>query len=348
MDIRLKRKSSILISSVWIIAILSLFALGVGFRASLDIRLAKYNMDKLRAHNLAYATVIKALSLLDNDDNDYDSLFECGLVLPFDGKKTPQDIFGPENNIFDGVKASIFYGLVYNGREKKHFSMIDEERKININMPIDTQMQRDEYKRVLMGLSENISEHIVNAIIDFRDKDDELSFPGGAEENDYYGLLDYPYQCKNENFQNIEELLLVKGLTKEIFNEIKDYITIYSLGAINVNTASKKVLNAVINNQASDFTRLVNSIIYARAGRDGKPATEDDLIMKSIQDLMAIDGVSELNEYKKRINDLRKMFIFDSNYFRIISHAKAENVSKTLSCIVRKNETDKFLFYHQQ
>ena len=65
--------------------------------------------------------------------------------------------------------------------------------------------------------------------------------------------LPNPYKAKNANFDTLEELLLVKGMTSEILygnNEKKgiiDLLTVYSRTSIkiNVNAAPKEVLMAI-------------------------------------------------------------------------------------------------------
>ncbi len=68
-------------------------------------------------------------------------------------------------------------------------------------------------RELLLALP-NMTETIADAIIDWRDGDDEAS-EQGAESN-YYQQLDDGYYCKNDLFESVEELLLVKGMTKEI------------------------------------------------------------------------------------------------------------------------------------
>lgn len=69
-------------------------------------------------------------------------------------------------------------------------------------------------------------------------------------------------------FKYKEALLLVDGITKEIFDQVRDYITVYSDGSINVNTASVEVLNATgLNGSAINNFRM---------GRDNKECTADD------------------------------------------------------------------------
>jgi len=59
-----------------------------------------------------------------------------------------------------------------------------------------------------------MTEELVDALIDWRDSDDNPR-PLGAE-SEYYESLDPGYHVKNEPFETLEELLLVKGFTREI------------------------------------------------------------------------------------------------------------------------------------
>ena len=43
----------------------------------------------------------------------------------------------------------------------------------------------------------------------------------------------------------LDEILLVKGMNKEIYDKLINFVTIYGDGAVNINTASKEVLEAL-------------------------------------------------------------------------------------------------------
>ncbi len=88
----------------------------------------------------------------------------------------------------------------------------NEAGKINLNDADESLL-----KMMLNGfdLEEQEKSIIVDSIIDWRDEND-LHGLNGAE-NDYYQSLPKPYDCKNGNFDAIEELLMVRGITPEIF-----------------------------------------------------------------------------------------------------------------------------------
>jgi general secretion pathway protein K len=66
-----------------------------------------------------------------------------------------------------------------------------------------------------LGVEGEARDIIVDSILDWRDADDFYRIHGA--ENDYYQSLKEPYRCKNGNFDSIEELLLVRGITPALF-----------------------------------------------------------------------------------------------------------------------------------
>ena len=88
---------------------------------------------------------------------------------------------------------------------------------------------------------------IVDAIVDWIDEDDKESEYGA--ESSYYQSLDKPYSCNNKPLQEVEELLMVKGITPALLfgspesKGLADYLTVYSKdGKINLNTAAALIL----------------------------------------------------------------------------------------------------------
>jgi type II secretory pathway component PulK len=84
------------------------------------------------------------------------------------------------------------------------FGLTDEAGKINLNSASEEMLLR------LPGMTSELAA----SIIDWRDEDDEIS-EGGAE-SEYYLLLAEPYECKNGPLETVEEILLIKGASKEL------------------------------------------------------------------------------------------------------------------------------------
>lgn len=345
-----------MITTLWIMAILALLAMGIGFRASLEVRLSKYNMDRLQARYLAKAGIAKAKEYLSRDINEkYDTLYECGISLK--NEETPETIFGAESNKLGSGSFSVHYTRKKEDEEGEEseeiqYGMIDEERKINIKLSNLEKMAN--YKEVLKRLSSNFTEDIINAIIDWQDSGD-VRLSGGAEGSDYDEL---GYICKDAEFESVEELLLVKGMPIELLDEIKEYITVYGDGKININTAPREVLNAVINDEGGRYDGLVDSIIGRRKAEDGMEGTSDDGVFNDIGEVLSIakgmDGGKPGPNFL-RLDPLSNHFTFKSSTFRIISHGKVGRVTKVITCVVNKDaeknpnqEENPIKYYHEE
>jgi type II secretory pathway component PulK len=126
---------------------------------------------------------------------------------------------------------------------------------------------------------------VVPAIIDWTDPDDQVTILPfitgdniGAESN-YYGYIQPAVTCKNQSLDAIQELLLVKGFDNQLFSDLKDHITIYGSGKININYADSLVLQSISLHITAD---LAQAIIERR---DLKPFT-------SLSELLELPGMN--------------------------------------------------------
>jgi len=125
--------------------------------------------------------------------------------------------------------------------------IIDESGKLDINTVNDVVLKN---LLINIGVQDEEVDTIVDSIMDWKDPDDLHRLYG--VESDYYMSLPNPYTAKNANFDTVEELLLVKGVTPEILygtserRGIIDFLTVNSKKSkINVNAAPKEVLMAI-------------------------------------------------------------------------------------------------------
>lgn len=120
----------------------------------------------------------------------------------------------------------------------------DEERKIDLNrLMLANGNAPDErrlavFQRLLESLG--IDRAVADAVVDWMDNDGNPRV-GGAE-SPYYLALPNPYRAKNDLFDTIGELRLVRGVTDEVFEKLRPFVTISSSGMVNINTAPKEVL----------------------------------------------------------------------------------------------------------
>ena len=331
------RGGSILIVTLWVLSILTFFAFSLGFSVRTQLRYADHIQDRLRMHYLAQAGIERAVEELMNDETEaYDTMNE-----PWSNN---EDLF--KEMSFDNGFITLSH-VLKESREADEitlYGVMDESSRIDINTAsVDT----------LTTLLERIGEipeqqatEIAAAIQDWRDRDIIVS-PNGAED-EYYLSLDLPYECKDEEFRILEELLLVKGMTAEIFSKIKDILTVYGTGRVNINTAGFNTLYALGLNES-----LCERITEFRQGNDGIIGTEDDNIFNSVEDLR--DTGPMFTEESIQINNLiaGNMLIVKSDIFRINSAGQLKDSksmrSRNIVCVLRrqKDKQPKVLFWYE-
>ena len=204
-------KGTVLVISLWMLMIFSIFAIGLYKLISSQVRIVQRLEHFILSEHAARSICLYTRFYLDSDESDYDTIYELNT------EKTGE--FGILN-----------YSYI----------LQDQESKINVNT-----MSSDVLKR-LPGLNEDIVDAITESPLS-------------------------PFYVK-------EELLLLDEINEELFAEFSEYITTYGNGKININTASREILIALIETEASG---VVDIIMAFRAGLDGEEGTEDDRIFES-------------------------------------------------------------------
>ena len=156
---------------------------------------------------------------------------------------------GQKNDLFDGTWREQSLGA---GVFRVRF--IDEGGKINVNRVSEETLRRVFTNLGLEGARRDI---LVDSIMDWRDADD-LHRANGAE-SDYYAALSPPYSAKNGPLDSVEDLLWIRGMTRELFYgqpesaaaeprgiALHDIFTIDSpIDRVNLRTASAEVIHAL-------------------------------------------------------------------------------------------------------
>ncbi len=265
-----KTSGSILIMALWVLFFLSSLALLVGFYVRPQTSLALKLKNRAEAHYLAEAGVKRAMAeVAAKEDGEKFSALN-------DDWSADESYF-KEVIIGNGL-VSIQHPDAVGAANVSKVGLVDEERKININ-----KASRDVLINILTLTTElppASAEEIVGSIINWRGS--ELPPGGECPDNNYYRTQSPSYSCKAKDFEILEELLLVKGITRKIFDQLKDRLTVYSSGAVNINTADEKVLQSLgLSGQ------LTGKIVYFRKGLDGIEGTSDDHVFKSTETLAA-------------------------------------------------------------
>jgi general secretion pathway protein K len=159
------------------------------------------------------------------------------------------------------------------------FKVSDHSGRIQINKLVkeDGKNYNDDQKGLLtrflksFGIEDEEADNIVDAIKDWIDADNEVTRFGA--ENAYYQALDKPYSCKNAPIEFLEELLLIRGITKELFYGteekpgILNFISPHGDGRININTADPWVLRA-LSDEIEENPEMVENMIEYRNDED--------------------------------------------------------------------------------
>lgn len=283
----------VLIVVVYIVAALSALAFALSLRSRAAMKSCVFLMEKIQQDEIAHAICVQARYMLSVDEKNVDSLDETWAgrhrFIPADANGWQVD-----------------------------WRLIDESSKINVNLA---------YPDMLLRLK-CLDEADVASILDWLDQDD-VPNPDGAED-DYYLSLEPGYNCKNGAIDNLAELLLVKGISSQIYygsntagqeNSIglNNLLTIYSDGKININTASKAVLDAI----PLLCDAAVDEIISRQTSAAGKFSSMDDIEKNdnfTTTDKLALMQIAKFNSnhFQLQIKIRNEIQNFQSEYLAII------------------------------
>ncbi len=98
---------------------------------------------------------------------------------------------------------------------------------------------------------------VLEAVVDWMDRDNEISGFNGAE-SDYYLGLDPEYLPANRPFASVEELRLVRHVTPELMELLRQHVVVLPPGqSTNLNTMSARLLRTI--NSEEDLLPLSQS-----------------------------------------------------------------------------------------
>jgi len=192
------KRASILVGLLWCLALLSLIVVGVLHTARMDLLVVKNYGDRVQAYYLALAGVEKVKALLYQDAHDRSRSRQNHNGHLYNSSEQFRDIafgrgmFRVMRRARDDEGGGIAYGIS------------DEESRLNVNAASQEQLEK----------LDKLTPDIAASIIDWRDADNQVT-PGGAEA-DYYNSLQPPYQPRNGPLQTVRELLIVKGISREL------------------------------------------------------------------------------------------------------------------------------------
>ncbi len=257
--------------------------------------------DRLYIHYLAEGGVKRAaLEVRTDETQDFDALNDSWSSNEEDFKEIPLGQGG-----FFSVKYQVAEGPE---EEQYRYGLVDEESRININTASGESLQR--LLESAGEVSSQEAKDITDSLLDWIDEDDDPR--GNGAEEGYYANLQKKHSCPNAKFEVLEELLLVKGMTAEIFDKVKGHLTVYGNGPINVNTAGEAVLRALGMSEG-----LVEKILRFRRGNDNEEATQDDNVFESAETMADVLNAS-VGLSQEEVNEL--IVVVSAGWVRVKSH----------------------------
>jgi general secretion pathway protein K len=263
--------------------------------------------DGIRVLYIAKSGVFAGMGILSEDSGNADTLNEAWART--------EGLTEQSKDYFDGG----------------HLELVieDESGKININKLVQGNGFNFGMKGALSRLLSQPQfklqgqevEDILNAIKDWIDADSEVTANGA--ENAYYQGLGKSYTVRNGPMESIDELLLVRGVSRELFFGTPErpglarFLTVHGEGSININTAPKEVLRALAPsisedaaNRMDDYRRnpannLTDPSWYRRvAGLDNTAIDSMTAVTKS--DFFQIAAIGHLGTMKRTIRGIVK------------------------------------------
>ncbi len=232
---------------VWVITILSVVVLEFCFAMRTEVNITQNYREELQLYAAAEGGVQRAIA---------------ELIIKHDPRVQQMRRNPKEGEAFAEYKEWVTDGRDYKipfERAECSVRVMGEGGKININRVSEGVLRKIVSSLGLEGEARDI---VVDSILDWRDPDDFVRINGA--ENDYYHSLKDPYDCKNGNLDSVEELLLIRGITPELFYGkkekskegggakeesigLKDIFSVYSTGEqIDINSTSLPVLRIVL------------------------------------------------------------------------------------------------------
>lgn len=248
------RQGSVLLYVVFVVILLSLFVAGVSAQAFGALNLADRLTGQLSSSAALQGGLLAAQLVLEDDRPAVDDVTDVWAHHP---ARFQQRRWGDSTVTVTAEP----------GPGARRFGLSDEERRLSLNGADAASLAR--LCEQAGGVRPDQARQVADAILDWRDEDEDAR-PDGAEDFEYRGSAE-GYACKDAPFEHVEELLLVRGVTPELYQRLLPYVTVYGSGWVNLNTASATVLAALGLNQAG-----VDGFLAFRDGEDSRSGTPDD------------------------------------------------------------------------
>jgi DNA uptake protein ComE-like DNA-binding protein len=193
-----QQRASILVGLLWCLALLAVVVIGVLHMSRLDLMAVKNQGDTIQAHYLALAGIEKAKALLYHEMTELKRSAKSHSGALYDAPEEFREI-----RLGRGHFSVLRQGRADEGG-RVVYGVSDEEARLNVNVASSEQLSK----------IETLTPEIIAAIQDWRDGDNAARSLGAEAE--YYVGLRVPYLPRNGPVQTMHELLMVRGITRDL------------------------------------------------------------------------------------------------------------------------------------
>ena len=344
-----------------VILVLSVLAGGFAYSMKVETRLAR---------NTAWEADMEWLGRSGVELGKY--CLAMHLVTP-----PPESMYAGLNQVWAGgppnptneILAAINMKDVQLGPGKFTVTIQDLERKFSLASITEANPGVLERALLMVGADSSDIPTIIDSYFDWVDPDHNTHLAGA--ESPFYLAMAAPYYAKNGPVDDIREIMLIKGMSEQIFwgttrvgPKLEDlrmkrplspyleslqnqnqgmmsssgvglydlFVPFHGAGqAVNLNTASREVLEV-----AGMDPQMATDIISARSGPDGQAGTEDDIPFLSLNDALGAIGAD-----LTMAAGMQRLFTVQSRVFEITVDAEIGNYKRRFVALVdRRSRAD--------
>ena len=319
------KKGVALLMVLWVLMLLTVIVGEFCFTMKTRVNITRNFKESTQAYYIAIAGLNKAIEQIIRQE-----------IMP---RKTvsvdtdSEDELEPEWRINTNIMPMVFGNGSYEVRIE------NISGRININLADKPLLQT-----MLSGfdLEESEKDIIADSILDWRDADRNHRLNGA--EDDYYQSLPEPYDSKDDDFDSVEELLLVRGMTPEIFYQgFENFVTVYP-------KMEKQGLRKKSEKEEFDYNKLNANAIPAEmwAALPGmtEELTSEIMAYRAEKDFNTLSDVQRLLGVEVYRGLSKYLTLETTSYYRVSSTGKiyGSRISEGVTALIQisKQTMEKF------
>ena len=311
---------SALIAALWVVLLVSLLIATVAFDLHVETDVLSYYRKRVKAQYAAQSGMeLAKLIMLKMEQATED---EVGI------DDSEEQMLTAAWNLKRGVAIRGMTRQI--GEATLRLDVVPEEGRRNVN-----QLTDEDWEEILdqANVPQERWAEIIDCFMDWTDEDDLRRLHGAEADDPFY--VQRGYEPKNAPVDTVDELLLIKSFDEELLfgspsgtppeeaiRGIGYWLTAWSHGRVNINTASREVLLTLPG--LEDWA--VDAILEQRLGPDGLAGTRDDGF-DSVEQAIALTGMTQA------LRD--RLTVTDVHYLRVTSIGEMDGVMAAVWAVMR-------------